>query len=182
MLIGLIVVVLIVIIWSMMTYNGLIRLRNQVDEAWSDIDVQLKRRYDLIPSLLDSVKGYKEYESTTFEKITELRQQAMSAQSVEDKSKAESALSLGLGRLFAVAENYPDLKANNSFMDLQQNLTDVEQHIQNARRYYNGTTREYNTKIQSVPDNIIANFFHFNVRDFFALDSEVEKQVPKLVF
>lgn len=182
MFIGLLLIVIVLILWSIVIYNSLIRLRNQVDEAWSDIDVQLKRRYDLIPNLLESVKGYKEYESSTFQKITELRQQAMTAKSIEDKGKAETALTLGLGKLFAVAENYPDLKANTSFMDLQKNLSDIENQIQNARRYYNGTTREYNTKIQSVPNNIFANLFHFTKRDFFALESDAEKQVPKIVF
>lgn len=172
----------ILIIWFVIIYNRLVRLRNQVSEAWSDIDVQLKRRYDLIPNLLESVKGYKEYESTTFQKITELRQQAMTAQSIADKGKAETALSLGLGKLFAVAENYPDLKANNSFMDLQKNLSDLENQIQNARRYYNGTTREYNTMIQSFPDNCVANAFHFQKQEFFALENSVEKEVPKVSF
>lgn len=179
-----IIVALIIIIlaWIIVIYNGLIRALNQVNEAWSDINVQLKRRYDLIPNLLETVKGYKEYESTTFQKITELRQAAMTAQSVEDKGKAEAALSLGLGKLFAVAENYPDLKANNSFMDLQKNLSDIETQIQNARRYYNGATREYNIKIQTFPNNIFANVFHFSQKEFFALDTAEEASVPKISF
>lgn len=178
----LLAVVAILVVWIITIYNGLVRMRNQVDEAWSDINVQLKRRYDLIPNLMETVKGYKEYESSTFQKITELRQQAMAAQSVEEKGKAEAALSMGLGRLFAVVENYPDLKANTSFMDLQKNLTDTENQIQNARRYYNGTTREYNTKIQSFPDNIVANQLQFTKREFFALESDAEKEVPKVSF
>ncbi|MCL9684856.1 LemA family protein [Legionella maioricensis] len=182
MFIVLSLVIVALIIWSIFIYNGLIRLKNQVDEAWSDINVQLKRRYDLIPNLLETVKGYKEYESETFQKITQLRQQAMTAQSIEDKGKAETALTLGLSKLFAVAENYPELKANNSFLDLQKNLTDTENQIEKARRYYNGTTREYNIRIQSVPDNIFANLLHFTKRDFFALESDVEKQVPKVAF
>ena len=182
MLTGIVITLILLAIFSMYIYNNLIRLKNQVDEAWSDIDVQLKRRYDLIPNLIESVKGYKEYEGSTLQNVTQLRQQAMAAQTVEEKGKAESALSLGLGKLFAVAENYPDLKANNSFMDLQRNLTDTENQIENARRYYNGTTREYNTKIQSVPDNIFASLFNFMPREFFALDNEAEKQVPKVAF
>lgn len=182
MLITLLILAVLLLLWSVFIYNSLIQARNQVDEAWSDIDVQLKRRYNLIPNLIETVKGYKDYESSTLEKITELRQQAMAAQSLDDKAKAESALGLGLGKLFAVAENYPDLKANNSFMDLQKNLADLETQIQNARRYYNGTTRDYNTKIQSVPNNLFANFFHFTKRDFFSLDSEAEKEVPKVSF
>jgi len=181
-MIWLLITIIAFILLAIYIYNKLIRMRNQVDEAWSDIDVQLKRRYDLIPNLLETVKGYKYYESSTLQKVTELRQQAMGAQSVEAKAKAESALSLGLGRLFAVAENYPDLKANTSFMDLQKNLSEIEDHIQNARRYYNGTARDYNTLIQSVPANIFANMFHFNKREYFLLDSEEEKQVPKVTF
>jgi LemA protein len=182
MLIWILVILAIIILAGVAIYNGLISLRNQVDEAWSDIDVQLKRRYDLIPNLLETVKGYKEYENATFQKITELRQQAMSAHSVEERGKAEAALSLGLGKLFAVAENYPDLKANTSFMNLQTNLSDTENQIQNARRYYNGTTRVYNTKIQKVPDNFVASLFDFTKREYFSLDSELEKEVPKIVF
>ena len=182
LLLGIVIIIAALIIWAIFIYNGLIRLRNQVAEAWSDIDVQLKRRYDLIPNLLESVKGYKEYESGTLQKVTELRQQAMSAQSIADKGKAEAALSAGLLKVFAVVENYPDLKANQNFLDLQHNLSDIENNIQNARRYYNGTTREYNTKIQSFPDNIFANAFHFTSKEFFSVESEAEKQPPKIAF
>lgn len=181
-MIWLLIAILALILLVIYIYNNLIRSRNQVDEAWSDIDVQLKRRYDLIPNLLETVKGYKDYESSTLQKVTELRSAAMGAQSVEEKAKAESALSLGLGRLFAVAENYPDLKASTNFMDLQTNLSDIETQIQHARRYYNGTTRDYNTLIQSVPANIVANLFHFSKREYFMLDSDEEKQVPKINF
>lgn len=180
-LIGIAVIAVLLILFIGI-YNRLIRLRNQVAEAWSDIDVQLKRRYDLIPNLLESVKGYSQYESTTLQKVTALRQHAMAAQSISDKSKAETALSAGLTKIFAVMENYPDLKANQSFLDLQKNLSDIENQIQNARRYYNGTTREYNTRIQTLPDNIIANAFHFTAKEFFALDSETEKQTPNISF
>lgn len=182
MLIGIIVVIAAMIIWAVIIYNSLISSRNQVAEAWSDIDVQLKRRYDLIPNLIESVKGYKEYESSTLQKVTELRQQAMSAQSVADKGKAETALSAGLMNIFAVAENYPALKANENFLDLQKNLSDIENQIQNARRYYNGTTREYNTKIQTFPNSIISSAFHFTTKELFSLEFEAEKQNPKVSF
>lgn len=177
-----ITIVVLLIIWGVSIYNSMIRLTNQVQEAWSDIDVQLKRRYDLIPNLIATVKAYQQHESKTFNKVAELRAQAMTAKSVADRAQAESSLSLGLGRLFAIAENYPELKASTNFMDLQKNLSDIEDNIQNARRYYNGTTRDYNTKIQSFPHSIVAKALHFTARDFFELNSAQEKEVPKAAF
>lgn len=175
--------IVLTIFWAVFIYNGLVRLKNQALEAWSGIDVQLKRRYELIPNLVATVKGYREHESETLSKITDLRAQAMSAQSIAEKGSSEAALSLGLGKLLAVAENYPDLKASSNFLDLQRSLVEVEDNIQNARRYYNGVTRDYNSKIESFPDNIIAHIFHFTIREFFQSDNAVaEKTVPQVTF
>lgn len=154
-------------IWFVFMYNGLIRLRNRVDEAWSDIDVQLKRRYDLIPNLINTVKGYAAHEKDLLEKVTQARTQAMGAQTPADKEKAENALSGTLKSLFAVAENYPDLKANQNFLELQRELTDTEDKIQASRRFYNGNVRDFNTKIQVFPTNIFAGMLNFTKRDFF---------------
>src|SRR4030065_1165857 len=149
-------IVAILIIWAIAIYNGLIRLKNRVDEAWSDIDVQLKRRYDLIPNLVNTVKGYAVHEKEVFEKVTEARTRAMGAQSAHDKAEAENMLSQTLKSLFAVAEAYPDLKANQNFLELQRELTDTEDKIQASRRFYNGNVRDFNTKIQIFPNNLIA--------------------------
>ncbi|MDF1654032.1 MAG: LemA family protein [Coxiellaceae bacterium] len=181
-LIVIVVIIVLLILWVIGIYNSLIKLKNQVQEGWSGIDVQLKRRHDLIPNLVSTVKGYKEHESSTLEEVTKLRANAMQASSVAEKAKAESALSLGLGKLFAVAENYPDLKASANFLDLQKSLSDVEDNLQNARRYYNATARDFNTKVQSFPDNVIAGMFHFTSQPYFELDSEAEKAVPKVSF
>lgn len=170
------------VLWGVAVYNALIKMLNLVDEGWSGIDVQLKRRYNLIPNLIETVKGYQKHESDVLTEVTQLRTKAMSTNDVKDKSQAESALGLGLGRLFAVAEQYPDLKASQNFMDLSKNLSEIEDEIQLARRYYNGTVREYNTKIQSVPDMIIANMFSFTKRDFFEIEDEAQKDVPKVSF
>lgn len=181
-LIVIVVIIVLLLIWAIGIYNSLIRLKNQVHEGWSGIDVQLKRRHDLIPNLVESVKGYQQHEKSTFEEVTQLRDHAMQAQGVEGKAKAESALSLGLGKLFAVAENYPDLKASANFIDLQKNLAEIEDNLQNARRYYNATVRDFNIKVQSFPDNVVANAFHFKSEPFFELDSDAEKAVPKVTF
>jgi LemA protein len=171
LLIILLVVVLILIIWFIASYNGFVTLINRAKEAWSDIDVQLKRRYDLIPNLVNTVKGYAAHEKTTFENISTARSAAMGAQSILDKAKAEDALSGALGKLLAVAEAYPELKADQNFLDLQNQLTDTENKIQAARRFYNGNVRDLDIKIQSFPANIIANMFHFTKMDFFQLDA-----------
>ena len=164
-------------------FNSLVRSRNQVDEAWSDISVQLKRRYDLIPNLVSTVKGYAAHESGVFEKVTQARAAAMGAGSLDDKSKQENMLSGALKSLFAVAEAYPELKANQNFLQLQNDLTDTEDKIQAARRFYNGNVRDYNTKIQTFPGNLFASIFGFNKKDFFGIDeSGAEAQPVKVQF
>jgi LemA protein len=167
MFIGIIIVAVLVLMGIFM-YNGLITLKNRVDEAWSDIDVQLKRRYDLIPNLVNTVKGYATHEKELFEKITLARTAAMGASSPAQKEEAENALSGTLKTLFAVSENYPDLKANQNFLELQRELTDTEDKIQASRRFYNGNVRDFNTKIQTFPTNILAGMLNFSKRDFFA--------------
>lgn len=171
----LLIIIVVIAIWLIMTYNGLITLKNRVDEAWSDIDVQLKRRYDLIPNLVNTVKGYAAHEKEVFEKVTEARARAMGAGTATDKAQAENMLSNTLKSLFAVAEAYPELKANQNFLELQRELTDTEDKIQASRRFYNGNVRDFNTKIQVFPTNIIAGMLNFVKRDFFeAAGSEKE--------
>lgn len=169
-------IVLSLLFYFIGTYNLLIRLRNRVREAWSDIEIQLKRRYDLIPNLVEIVKTYATHEKTVFEKVTEARTLAISARNFQEKAKAENALSNTLKTLFAVAENYPDLKANANFLDLQRELADTENKIQSARRFYNSNVLELNTKIEAFPSNIIAKIFKFKKENFFEI-SEEEKQV-----
>ncbi len=183
MSIGLILVILLaaVLLWGVMIYNGLIRLKNRVDEAWSDIDVQLKRRYDLIPNLVNTVKGYAAHEKEIFEKVTEARSRAMGAGTALDKAQAENALTNSLKSLFAIAEAYPDLKANQNFLELQKELTDTEDKIQAARRFYNGNVRDFNTKIEIFPNNIFAGIMNFTKREFFEAE-EGEKEVVKVEF
>ncbi len=166
-------------------YNKLVSLRAGIDAAWSDIDVQLKRRYDLIPALVETVKGYKEYEGETLEKVIAARQKGLSASSVEEKAEAANMLSGALGKLFALAEAYPELKANTNFLKLQEELSSLEEAIQNARRYYNAIVRDYNAKIESFPDLFVAQKFNFTKRDYFELDAheaEAVKQMPKISF
>lgn len=181
--IGLILIIIIAVLalWAVAIYNGLIKLKNRVDEAWSDIDVQLKRRHDLIPNLINTVKGYAAHEKELFEKVTEARTQAMGAQNPADKEKAENMLSGTLKSLFAVAENYPDLKANQNFLELQRELTDTEDKLQASRRFYNGNVRDFNTKIEVFPNNIFAGMLHFVKRDFFQADAS-EKENVKVEF
>jgi len=175
-------VVAVLILWIIAIFNGLIKLRTRSNEASSDIDVQLKRRHDLIPNLIETVKGYASHEEGVFTKVTEARTSAMNAQGMEGKAQAENALSGTLKTLFAVAENYPDLKANANFLELQRELSDTENKIQAARRFYNGNIRDLNIKIQSVPSNIIAGMFGFKKQDFFELEDEKEKAVPEVKF
>ncbi|SRR6056297_2544911 len=166
-------------------YNLLIRLRNRSQEAWSDIDVQLKRRYNLIPNLIDTVKEYAKHEKNVFTKVTKARNQALSAEKDGKPDKvreAENNLEGALKSLFAVAENYPDLKANANFLDLQRELSDTENKIQAARRFYNTTVRELNTKIESFPYNLFANLFNFKKREYFEISEEQERAVPKVSF
>jgi LemA protein len=162
-------------------YNGLVRAKVRTDEAWSDISVQLKRRYDLIPNLVNTVKGYASHEKTVFEEVTEARAQALSAQTVTEAAKADNQFQAALKSLFAVTEAYPDLKANQSFQQLQAELVDTEDKIQAARRFYNGAARDLNTKIQTFPTNVFAGMLGFKARDFFDVDAGEAAAVNKPV-
>jgi LemA protein len=163
-------------------YNGLVKLRNTSEQAWSDVDVQLKRRYDLVPNLVETVKGYASHEKETFEKVVQARNQAMQATSPEDKAQAENFLQSTLKSLFALAEAYPELKANQNFIELQAELSKIEEQIQLSRRYYNAVVRDLNTKIESVPSNIVANMFNFQKREYFELESTEEREAPQVSF
>lgn len=163
-------------------YNSLIRFRNQVDNAWSQIDVQLKRRHDLIPNLVETAKGYMKHERETFEAITNARSQAMGAKSVSEASKAEGMLGEALSKFMLVVENYPDLKANQNFLSLQEELTATENRIAFARQNYNDQVLTFNNKIQMFPSNIIAGMFSFSKRDFFEIETPAEREVPKVSF
>lgn len=174
-------VVILALIYIVMMYNGLVTLRNRVKEAWSDIDVQLKRRYDLIPNLVETVKGYASHEKETFDRVIAARSKAMSAQGIKEKGDAENALSGTLKSLFALSENYPDLKASVNFLELQKELTDTEDKVQAARRFYNGNVLEFNNKLQLFPTNMIAGMFGFKSSEFFAAE-EGEKAAPKVSF
>jgi len=175
-------VVVVVILWIIMAFNGLVTLKNRAKEALSDIDVQTKRRYDLIPNLVATVKGYAAHESGVFEKVTQARANAMNAQGTAAKEKAENALSGTLKSLFAVAENYPDLKASQNFLDLQNELTDTEDKIQAARRFYNTNVRDLNIKIESFPANVIASSFGFKEMELFQTANDAEKQPVAVKF
>jgi LemA protein len=172
-----IVVVIALFLW--ITYNSLVKLKIRVDEAWSDITVQLKRRFDLIPNLVESVKGYAKHESGVFEKVTEARANALNAQGVQETAQAENMLEGALKSLFAVAEAYPDLKASQNFVELQQELVDTEDKIQASRRFYNGGVRDLNTKIKIFPNNVFAGMLGFKEREFFEVEdmATVEKPV-----
>jgi len=163
-------------------YNALVRLRNQVKNAWSQIDVQLKRRHDLIPNLVETAKGYMKHERGTFEAITEARSRAMGAKTVSEASKAEGALGEALSKFMLVVENYPDLKANQNFLAVQEELTGTENKISFARQNYNDQVLFFNNKIQMFPSNIIASMFNFTKRDFFEIEVEGEREVPKVDF
>lgn len=166
----LLIIIALLVLWAIFSYNHLITLVNRAKEAFSDIDVQLKRRYDLIPNLVNTVKGYASHESTVFENVTEARAAAMGAQSLDDKGKAENVLTGALKSVFAIAEAYPDLKANQNFLALQQQLGDTEDKIQASRRFYNTNVRDLNTSIQSFPSSLIASLFHIGAMTFFGLD------------
>ncbi len=172
------VVLVLAIGFIVATYNGLVTLRNRVEEAWSDITVQLKRRTDLIPNLVNSVKGYATHEKEVFEKVTEARSAIMDAKGVKDTAEAENMLEGALKNLFAVAEAYPDLKANQNFMQLQQELVDTEDKIQASRRFYNGGVRDLNTKIQTFPANIVAGMFNFQAKEFFEVEDRASVENP----
>ncbi len=175
------VIVAVIVFWLILTYNGLISGRNRVDEAWSDIEVQMKRRYDLIPNLVNTVKGYASHEEGVFTKVTEARTAAMGATSMKEHAQAENMLSETLKSLFAVSENYPQLRAAESFLHLQHELTDAEDKISSSRRFYNGNVRDYNIKLEVFPTNMIASPFGFTKRDFFDAP-DVELQKPEVQF
>jgi len=175
--------IIVVLIWAVMVYNGLITMKNRVDEAWSDIDVQLKRRYDLIPNVMETVKGYAKHEDNVFKQVTEARTAAMAAKGdLKSSAQAERDLSGTLKTLFAVAENYPELKANQNFMSLQQELSDTEDKIQAARRFYNGNVRDYNTQLEVFPNNFLAGMFNFKKRELFEIENAQERENVKVSF
>ena len=178
----LVLIIVVVGFFVMTTYNALIKLRNRAEEAWSDIDVQLKRRYNLIPNIVETVKGYAAHEEGVLTKVTEARSNAINATNMKDQASAENMLSGALKSLFAVAENYPDLKANENFLQLQNELVDTEDKIQAARRFYNGVVKDFNTKIQQFPNNMIAGMFKFEEREFFEIENAEEKEVVKVDF
>jgi len=175
------IVVAVIVLWFILTYNRLVVLKNRAKEAWSDIDVQLKRRYNLIPNLVETVKGYAVHERELFENVTRARAQAMQAQSIKEKGEAENALSSTLKSLFAVAEGYPDLKASANFLELQRELRDAEDKIQAARRFYNTNVRDLNIRIESFPVNLISGLLGFKKMDFFEAEAG-EKELPKVKF
>jgi len=180
----LLIILIVVVLWGVFSYNKFVTLINRAKEAWSDIDVQLKRRYDLIPNLVNTVKGYATHESDAFENVTKARAQAMGAQNIVDKGKTENMLASALKTVFAVAEAYPDLKANQNFLSLQSELSDTENKIQAARRFYNGNVRDLNITVDSFPSNIISNIFHFVKMELFTLDEGdiVAKQPVEVKF
>ncbi|MFC1622732.1 LemA family protein [Patescibacteria group bacterium] len=175
-------IIVVVVLWLIGVYNGLVRLNNRTKEAWSDIDVQLKRRHDLIPNLVETVKGYAKHESGVFEKVTQARSQAMQAGSPHEKAQAENALSSTLKSLFAVSENYPELKASQNFAKLQDELTDTENKIQASRRFYNGNVRDFNIKIETFPNNIVAGWLKFNKYEFYEVEDAKERENPEVKF
>ena len=175
-----IVAFLIILIFGI--YNSLVRLRNQVKNAWSQIDVQLKRRHDLIPNLVETAKGYMKHERETLDSITKARSQAVQASGVADQAKAEGNLSSALSRFMLVVENYPDLKANQNFLALQEELTSTENKVGFSRQFYNDQVQSFNIKIESVPSNIIASMFNFKQAEFFEIEKPAEREVPKVKF
>ncbi|HHE76542.1 MAG TPA: LemA family protein [Candidatus Parcubacteria bacterium] len=172
----------VIILWFVFTYNRLVTLKNRAKEAWADIEVQLKRRYNLIPNLVETVKGYASHERELFERVTQARAKAMGVQDLKEKGEAENMLSNTLKSLFAVAENYPNLKASENFQKLQDELTDAEDKIQSARRFYNGNVRDFNIKIESFPANIVASLFGFKKMDFFEIKEPEARETPEVKF
>jgi LemA protein len=175
-------ILVILIFWVFGMYNSLVRLRNQVKNGWSQIDVQLKRRHDLIPNLVETAKGYMKHERETFDSITKARSQAVQASGVANQAKAEGELSGALSRFMLVVENYPDLKANQNFLALQEELTSTENKVGFARQSYNDQVQAFNIKIESVPSNIIANMFNFKQAEFFEIETPAEREAPKVQF
>ncbi len=175
-------IVVVIILWFVVAYNSLIVLRNRMRNAWSQIEVQLKRRYDLIPNLVNTVKGYAQHEKSTLEEVTRARQQAIDASGVADQAKAENFLTRTLRSLFAVVENYPDLKANKNFLELQEELTTTENRIAYARQFYNDSTMRLNNRIEKIPTNLVAGLFNFKKEEFFEIEAEAERTPPKVEF
>lgn len=177
-------VVAVLIVWVIWAYNRFVTLTNRTEEAWSDIDVQLKRRYDLIPNLVETVKGYASHEAGTLQKVTDARTKAMGAQTVGEHAQAENMLTGALKSLFAVSESYPDLKANTNFLELQRELSDTENKIQAARRFYNSVVQELQNALEQFPTNIVGSSFRFKTREFFALaeDEQAAKNPVKVSF
>ena len=172
----------VIVLWAIVAYNSFVRLINRAKEAWSDIDVQLKRRYDLIPNLISTVKGYAKHEASAFENVTKARAMAMGATGLEEKGKAENMLTGALKSIFAIAEAYPDLKANQNFLELQRELSDTENKIQASRRFYNTNVRDLNIAVESFPKNMIANMFKFLKMELFELEEEAAKEPVKVNF
>ena len=183
-LIGLIFAALVVgvLLWVVGAYNGLVRLRNQLENAWAQIDVQLKRRHDLIPNLVETVKGYAKHERETFERVTQARNMAINAKSVGERAEAENVLTGALKSLFAVAEAYPELKANQNFMQLQEELASTENKVAFSRQFYNDSVMTYNTRIEVFPTNLLAGAFNFGRREFFEVKDEAQREAPKVSF
>jgi LemA protein len=179
-----IIILIAIAVYAVVIYNGLVKARQMVREAWSGIDVQLKRRADLIPNLIETVKGYASHEKDTLAEVTEMRTRAQGVPSgdVAGRAVAEGMLSQALGKLFAVAEAYPDLKANDNFRDLQNSLEEMETEIQMARRYYNGAARDLNVQVESFPSNMVANTFKFHQADYFEIENDADRAVPKVDF
>ncbi len=178
----LIALVILIVVWFLATYNSLIALKVRVDNGWSQIDIQLKRRHDLIPNLVEAVKGYMSYEKDTLERVIKARSQAIDASSIKDKSQAENFLTQTLRSLFAVVERYPDLKANQNVLKLQEELTSTENKISFARQYYNDEVARFNTLIQVMPTAVVAKTLGFTKRDFFEITDKTEKEAPKVQF
>jgi LemA protein len=175
-------VIAVVAIWAISAYNGFVRLRNMVEEAFATMDVYLKKRYDLIPNLVETVKGYASHEKTTLEKVVQARNMAADAKTIEGRMQGENMLQGTLRSLFAIAEAYPDLKANQNFLDLQSQLQRLEDEIANARKYYNAVVKEFNTKTESFPSNIIAGIFHFTRKTMFEVNNDTERESVKVQF
>ena len=181
-LIVVVVIALIAVLWYIATRNGIIASRNRVEESWSGIDVQLKRRHDLVPNLVETVKGYATHEQKVFEEVTKARADAMKAQSVDETAQAESGLNRSLADLRAVAEQYPDLKATENFQQLSRNLSELEDEIQASRRIYNSNVQAYNTKIQQFPASVVANQGGFTAKEFFEIEDAAERATPNVSF
>lgn len=175
-------IAILAVLWLIGVYNGFVRLMNRTKEAWADIDVQLKRRYDLIPNLVETVKGYAAHEKEAFENVTKARAQALGAQSIKEKETADNMVTSALKSVFAVAEAYPQLRAVEGFTKLQEELSDTENKIQAARRFYNSNVRDLNTKIEVFPNNMVARMFNFQKQDFFELEQEAAKEPVKVSF